>query len=121
MPEIEPVNYESAEGEAKELLDEVQARLGATPNMTTTMARSAVLAGWLGLGGALSKGAVGGADAERIALGVAEANECAYCLSAQRAPARRRSPARGSRRACCAARSPAARRATARCRSPPSL
>ena len=82
MPEIEPINYESAEGEAKELLDEVQSRLGATPNMTTTMARSAVLAGWLGLGGALSKGAIGGADAERIALGVAEANECAYCLSA---------------------------------------
>lgn len=82
MPEIEPVNYESADGETKQLLDEVQALLGATPNMTTTMARSAVLAGWLGLGRALRGGAIGGADAERIALGVAEANECSYCLSA---------------------------------------
>src|SRR5918996_4174089 len=82
MPEIEPVNYDAADGEARELLDQVQALLGATPNMTTTMARSTVLAGWLGLGGALRKGAIGGADAERIALGVAEANECSYCLSA---------------------------------------
>jgi uncharacterized peroxidase-related enzyme len=82
MPAIEPVSNESADGEAKELLGRVQALLGATPNMTTTMARSAVLAGWLGLNDALRKGAIGGADAERIALGVAEANECSYCLSA---------------------------------------
>jgi uncharacterized peroxidase-related enzyme len=82
MPAIEPISNKSADGEAKALLAQVQTLLGATPNMTTTMARSAVLAGWLGLNAALRKGAIGGADAERIALGVGEANECSYCLSA---------------------------------------
>jgi uncharacterized peroxidase-related enzyme len=82
MARIDPVDYETAEGQAKDLLDDVKSALGATPNMTTTMARSAVLEGWLGLSGALRTGTVGGADGERIALGVAEANECSYCLSA---------------------------------------
>ena len=50
--------------------------------MTTTMAHSAVLGGWLGLNGALRKGSINTADGERIALAVAEANECSYCLSA---------------------------------------
>jgi AhpD family alkylhydroperoxidase len=81
MSRIEPVDYSGAEGRPKELLDAVNGLLGATPNMTTTMARSAVLDGWLGLSGALRKGSISAANGERIALGVAEANECAYCLS----------------------------------------
>jgi uncharacterized peroxidase-related enzyme len=82
MHHIDPVEYENAQDETRKLLDETKRVLGATPNMTTTMARSAVLEGWLGLFGALRKGVIGGADAERIALGVAEANGCSYCLSA---------------------------------------
>src|SRR6266702_4157964 len=82
MPRVTPVDHSSAQGRSKELLDAVQASLGATPNMTTTMARSAVLEGWLGLNGALRNGSIGTANGERIALGVAETNECAYCLSA---------------------------------------
>jgi uncharacterized peroxidase-related enzyme len=82
MARIDPVDYETAGGPTKALLDTVKAALGATPNMTTTMAHSAVLEGWLGLNGALRKGSISGADGERIALAVAEANECAYCLSA---------------------------------------
>ena len=82
MARIDPVDYETAGGRTKALLDTVKAALGATPNMTTTMAHSAVLEGWLGLNGALRKGSISGADGERIALAVAEANECAYCLSA---------------------------------------
>jgi uncharacterized peroxidase-related enzyme len=82
MSRINPVDYTTAGVHARELLDAVESALGATPNMTTSMARSAVLEGWLGLYGALRKGAIGGADGERIALGVAEANECSYCLSA---------------------------------------
>jgi AhpD family alkylhydroperoxidase len=50
--------------------------------MTTTMARSAVLEGWLNLNGALRNGSISTADGERIAIGVAEANGCSYCLSA---------------------------------------
>jgi AhpD family alkylhydroperoxidase len=82
MSRIDPVDYSGAEGRRRELLDAANALLGATPNMTTTMARSAVLDGWLSLSGALRKGSISAADGERIALGVAEANGCAYCLSA---------------------------------------
>ena len=82
MPHINPVDYASVDGRQKDLLDAVQHSLGATPNMTTTMARSAVLDGWLSLSGALRKGSISAANGERIALGVAEANQCAYCLSA---------------------------------------
>jgi uncharacterized peroxidase-related enzyme len=82
MPRITPLDPATAQGRPKELLDTVQAALGATPNMTRTMARSAVLDGWLSLNGALRRGSIGAADGERIALAVAEANECSYCLSA---------------------------------------
>ena len=81
MTRIDPLDYSRAEGRPKELLDAVNSLLGATPNMTTTMARSSVLDGWLGLSRALRKGSISAANGERIALGVAEANECAYCLS----------------------------------------
>jgi AhpD family alkylhydroperoxidase len=82
MARITPLDPESAQGRPKELLDTVRAALGATPNMTRTMARSAVLDGWLSLDRALRKGSIGAANTERIALGVAEANGCTYCLSA---------------------------------------
>jgi uncharacterized peroxidase-related enzyme len=82
MPRITPVDYATAEGRPKELLDAVKASFGATINMTTTMAGSAVLDGWLSLSRALRKGSISAANGERIALGVAEANGCAYCLSA---------------------------------------
>ena len=81
MSRIDPLDYSHAEGRPKELLDAVHSLLGATPKMTTTMARSSVLDGWLGLNRALRKGSISAANGERIALGVAEANECAYCLS----------------------------------------
>src|SRR5918994_1712888 len=73
MPRITPVDYATAQGRPKELLDAAKIALGATPNMTTTMARSAVLDGWLSLSRALRKGSISAADGERIALGVAEA------------------------------------------------
>ncbi len=82
MARINPVDYETADERTKALLDRVAAALGAMPNMTTTMARSTVLEGWLGLNGALRKGSISGADGERIALAVAEASDCSYCLSA---------------------------------------
>src|ERR671911_425311 len=82
MARVTPLNPSAAKGTAQQLLDAVKSSLGATPNMTTTMARSSVLEGWLGLSGALRKGSISAADGERIALGVAEANRCGYCLSA---------------------------------------
>src|SRR6266511_3617329 len=83
MPRLTPV--EPATGEAKELLDAVQAALGVTPNMTRTMARNpAVLKGWMELNGALGKTLTRALN-EQIALAVAEENGCGYCLSAHTA------------------------------------
>ena len=63
MSRISPVDHAAASGRQQELLDAVKASLGATPNMTRTMARSAVLEAWLGFSGALRKGSIGTADA----------------------------------------------------------
>jgi len=81
MPRITPLDPDTAPGKAKELLDAVQSALGMTPNMTRTMARNpAVLEGWFALNSALGKTLSRGIN-EQIAVAVAEANECVYCLS----------------------------------------
>lgn len=82
MARLEYVDPEQATGRAKELLEAVHRQLGATPNMMRAMAGSAVLEGYLALSGALAGGTIRPAVAERIALAVAESNECSYCLSA---------------------------------------
>ena len=81
MTRITPIDPDTATGKARELLDAVQAALGMTPNMTRTMARNpAVLSGWFALHGALG-GTLSRGINEQIAIAVAEANECIYCLS----------------------------------------
>jgi uncharacterized peroxidase-related enzyme len=51
--------------------------------MTRAMADSpALLKGYLDLSGALNRGVLNAATRERIALTVAQANACSYCLSA---------------------------------------
>ena len=53
------------------------------PNMFRLVSTSpAALEGYLGLNGALAKGALEAPTRERIALAVAEVNGCDYCLSA---------------------------------------
>jgi uncharacterized peroxidase-related enzyme len=82
---LTPVEPATATGEAKELLDGVQATLGMTPNMTRTMAGNpAVLRGWIELNGALGKTLTRVLN-EQIAIAVAENNGCGYCLSAHAA------------------------------------
>lgn len=85
MPRLTPLDPTTATGETKELLDGVQAALGMTPNMARTMARNpAVLKGWIELNGALGKTLTRELN-EQIAIVVAEANGCGYCLSAHTA------------------------------------
>ncbi|MFE3461405.1 carboxymuconolactone decarboxylase family protein [Nocardiopsis aegyptia] len=80
LPLIQP---EAANGQAAELLTAVQKALGVTPNMTKAMANSpAVLKAYLEFSGALAAGVLSAAVRERIALLVAQQNECDYCLSA---------------------------------------
>ncbi len=83
MSRLQPLQPETATGKAKELLAAVQGKLGLVPNMTRVMANSpAVLDGYLGLSGALSKGTLPSKLREQIALAVAEKNGCEYCLAA---------------------------------------
>jgi uncharacterized peroxidase-related enzyme len=53
------------------------------PNLFRLVGNSpAALEGYLGLNGALAKGALEAPTRERIALAIAEINGCSYCLSA---------------------------------------
>ena len=68
---------------SRPLLEAVKKQLGVAPNLFRVIASSpAALEGHLGLMGALGKGTLSAATHERIALAVAEANRCDYCLSA---------------------------------------
>jgi uncharacterized peroxidase-related enzyme len=63
-------------------LDAVHQKLGIVPNLFRLIASSpATLEGFLGLNGALSR-TLDVRTRERIAIAVAEANGCDYCLSA---------------------------------------
>lgn len=86
MTRLTTVDPATATGRPKELLDAVKHKLGLVPNMTRAMAASpAVLDGYLQLGGALAKGTLPAKVREQIALAVAEANGCDYCLAAHTA------------------------------------
>ena len=86
MPRLQLINRENADEKARELLNRVQSKLGMTPNIMRTMANSpAVLQAYLGFGEALAKGSLSAKLREQIALAVAEANGCNYCLAAHSA------------------------------------
>jgi uncharacterized peroxidase-related enzyme len=66
-------------------------RFGSVPNMVRLLSISpAALKGYLGLVTALDDGALGAQTSERIALAVAEATGCEYCLSLHTERARSR-------------------------------
>lgn len=78
-----PATVAEAPEKSQSLLGAVQAQLGSVPNMFRLIANSPqALEGYLGMSGALGKGVLPAATRERIALAVAEANGCNYCLSA---------------------------------------
>lgn len=78
-----PATVDAAPQAAHALLNGVKAQLGLVPNLFRVLANSpAALGGYLGLNGALAKGALDARTRERIALAVAEVNGCGYCLAA---------------------------------------
>tara|TARA_R110002072_G_scaffold51223_1_gene137333 strand:- start:321 stop:872 length:552 start_codon:yes stop_codon:yes gene_type:complete len=78
-----PATIEAAPAASQPLLVAVKGQLGVVPNLFRLVATSpAALEGYLGMNGALNKGALPAATRERIALAVAEINGCDYCLSA---------------------------------------
>lgn len=86
MPRLNAIDPTHATGKAKTLLEGVQKALGITPNLMRTFANApAALEGYLAFNGALSGGVLKSKLREQLAITVAEANGCDYCLSAHTA------------------------------------
>lgn len=78
-----PATIDVAPPAARGSLELVKKQLGSVPNLFRVVANSpAALEGYLGLNGALARGALDAKTRERIALAVAEVNGCGYCLAA---------------------------------------
>jgi uncharacterized peroxidase-related enzyme len=74
---------ESAPSASQPLLAAVKQQIGMVPNLMKVLANSpAGLGAYLGFSSAAAGGTLDSAARERIALAVAEANGCEYCLSA---------------------------------------
>jgi uncharacterized peroxidase-related enzyme len=83
MSRVSPVDRDTTNEPLRQKFDAIQKQLGAVPNMMRTMAQSpAVLEAYLAFGASLRKGLLPATLQEQIALAVAEANACDYCLSA---------------------------------------
>ena len=83
MPRIAPIEAARADADVQAALSAVKVKLGMVPNLFLTLAQSpAVLSGYLALLDALGKGILTAPQRSIIALAVAQANECTYCLSA---------------------------------------
>jgi uncharacterized peroxidase-related enzyme len=78
-----PPSIDEAPAASRPKLEQVRKMLGTVPNLFRMVANSpAALDGYLGMLGALAGGELPAPTRERIALAVAEANGCDYCLSA---------------------------------------
>ena len=83
MSRISIPTVEQSAPAAQPLLAAVNKQLGMVPNLMKVTGHSpAALEGYLALSGALGKGTLSPALRERIALAVAEFNQCGYCLAA---------------------------------------
>ncbi len=83
MPRIPPIDPANTTGKTRELLDDVQTEWGMTPNIIRTLANApAALDGYLSLSSALAGGVLPAELREQIAVTVAQANRCSYCLAA---------------------------------------
>lgn len=90
MSRITPVDLETTHNGVRRNFGAVEKQLGLVPNMMRTMAVSpSALEGYLSFGGALRRGSLPIPLQEQIAIAVAEANGCDYCLSAHTALGRK--------------------------------
>ncbi len=90
MSRINLVDPKSATGTSAELLGDIHAAFGATPNMFKAVANSpAALASMWSSFGALGTGRLGAKLGEQIAVAVADRNDCHYCLAAHTALGRK--------------------------------
>ncbi len=90
MSRITPVSNESANSEQRRVFDAIHMKLGSVPNFLRVFAHSPdALQAFLGLHHFASHGSLDAATRERIALALAQQNECEYCLSAHTAVGRK--------------------------------
>lgn len=86
MSRITAVDPATATGEAKELLDAVQKKMGMAPNIIRVLANEpAALKAYLAFGDSLATGRFDAKTREAFALTTAGANDCGYCASAHTA------------------------------------
>ncbi|WP_025900124.1 carboxymuconolactone decarboxylase family protein [Sneathiella glossodoripedis] len=90
MSRLNIVTSDTATEEQQALFDAIQSQLGMVPNFLKVFANSpAALRAFLGLHSIAGEGELDDQTKERIALGLAEQNECAYCVSAHTAIGRK--------------------------------
>jgi len=86
MTTISPLDPAQATPEVAAILQAVKAKLGRVPNLFLTLAKApAALKAYLGASEAIGTGRLDAQQREVIALSVAEANGCDYCLAAHSA------------------------------------
>lgn len=86
MATIVPLDPTQASPEVAPLLQAVKAKLGRVPNLFLTLAKApSALKAYLGASEAIATGRLDAPQREVIALAVAEANGCDYCLAAHTA------------------------------------
>lgn len=90
MSRVPLIDRHNATGERKQLLGQIHAAFGATPNMFRAVANSpAALKSMWGAFGALGGGTIDAKLGEQIAVAVADRNACEYCLAAHTALGRK--------------------------------
>jgi uncharacterized peroxidase-related enzyme len=78
-----PISIEASPPASREILEGVRRQLGSVPNLFRIVGNSpAALEGYVSLNTALGKGSLDAQTRERIALAVAQINDCGYCLAA---------------------------------------
>lgn len=83
---IKTLNPDTTTGEAKELFNAVEKKVGFIPNLIKVFGNSlATLKAYLSLGELTANGNFSNKFREQLALAIAEENECNYCLSAHTA------------------------------------
>lgn len=90
MSRISVIERDNANPEQLELLNAIEQQLGMVPNFLKVFANSpAALRAFLGLHGIAGEGSLDSQTRERIALAIAQQNECQYCVSAHTAIGRK--------------------------------
>jgi uncharacterized peroxidase-related enzyme len=86
MQTIQQVDVAAATGKTKQIFNGLEKALGTVPNLVKTIASSpAALNAYTNFNGALAEAKISAALREQLAIAVANANACEYCLSAHNA------------------------------------